>query len=129
MPEIPARWRLKQEHCAFEALLDDRLRLLPSAGSLLPAIKVDNTPRFLSAEALSGDGQGHPRSGTACPGGPLESSVGDLAVSPAWLTQERAQERSLAGTATCSAGTERPVLYYSRGRATAPGLLITQVCP
>lgn len=84
---------------------------LLSVGSPLPAFKADNTPRFLSGEALSGDGQGHPRSGTACPGGPLESCARDLAVSPAWPTQERAHRQSLAGTATCSASTERPVLY------------------
>lgn len=95
---------------------------LLSVGSPLPALKADNTLRFLSGEALSGDGQGHPRSGTACPGGPLESCARDLAVSPAWPTQEPAHCWSLAGTATCSAGTERRVLYYSHGRATAPGL-------
>jgi hypothetical protein len=27
MPEIPALWRLKQEHCEFEAILGDRVRL------------------------------------------------------------------------------------------------------
>lgn len=66
---------------------------LLSAGSPLPALKAESTPGFLSGEALSGDGQGHPGSGTACPGGPLEF----CAQTPgAWLSALPGQLRNVS---------------------------------
>lgn len=49
----------------------------------------------------------------------LRTNAGKLAVSQAWLAQDRGHRRRLAATTTCSAGTERPVLCYSHG-ATPP---------